>query len=281
MINKIKKLNEIDEEVEDPVLAVAGNKSQQNTASSVLFEGYRSLGYYASDLPFSIVKSDQDYLLATAIGEHSFYVYDTKHLNLAYMSRYIPETILGIEATSDGFVYTALQDPVTEKCVIVCWKKMHRVAVFEVPNNRLIIKFMAVGDFLFTLCSEGNFIVFDRRQTGCPSGSVKPIKKQIPFVDPFDDFIHPRTYVNKLLFSGCKVGDETKPTLQLWNIMSQEMVFSFDELIAKVVKGKKNCLITCMEESPVVDVIAIGFENGLIAIVNLLYSEVLLTLDQS
>lgn len=59
------------------------------------------------------------------------------------------------------------------------------------------------------------------------------------------------------------------------------MIFSFDELIAKVLKGKQICPITCLEESPVVDVIAVGFENGLIAIINLLYSEVLITLDQS
>lgn len=219
MIKKIKKLHEMDDEQEEAV-ATQSQRVQQNTTSSVLFEGYRSLGYYASDLPFSIVKSDQDYLLATAIGEHAFYVYDTKHLNLAYMSRFIPETILYIEATSDGFVYTALQDTTTDKCMIVCWKKMHRVAVFEVPQNQIILKLMVLGDFLFTLCSEGNFIVFDRKQTGHPSGSIKPIKKQIRFTDQFDDFIHPRTYVNKLLFSGCKADDEQQPALQLWNIMS-------------------------------------------------------------
>ena len=170
MLKKIKKLHDIGSDEEEPILAsVSKNgaeigKIDQETNSSVLFEGYRSLGYYASDLPFSVVKSDQDYLLATAIGEHAFYVYDTKHLNLAYMSRYVPETILYLEATSDGFVYTALQDPVTGRCHVVCWKKMHRVAVFDVPGDLQILKIMIVGDFIFTLCSDSNFIVFDRRQ---------------------------------------------------------------------------------------------------------------------
>jgi len=73
-----------------------------------LFEGYRSLGYYASNIPFCIVKSDQDILIASTIGQHAFYVYDSKHLGLTYASRYIQEEITQIEASEDGFVYTAL-----------------------------------------------------------------------------------------------------------------------------------------------------------------------------
>jgi hypothetical protein len=60
--------------------------------------------------------------------------------------------------------------------------------------------------------------------------------------------------------------------------MAEQQVFSFDELIEKLLSGKQS-LITCLEEGPVVDVIAIGFENGVIALVNLLYNEVLLSLD--
>lgn len=62
--------------------------------------------------------------------------------------------------------------------------------------------------------------------------------------------------------------------------MSEERVFSFDLLIEKLHSDGPS-LISCLEEGPVVDVIAIGFENGIIALVNLLYNEVLLTLDQS
>jgi ABC-type branched-subunit amino acid transport system substrate-binding protein len=65
----------------------------QPAQKSVLFQQYRALGYYASDLPLSIVKSDQDILIASAVGEHAFYVYDSAHLNLAYMSKFISDTI--------------------------------------------------------------------------------------------------------------------------------------------------------------------------------------------
>ena len=80
----------------------------QSQNSSVLFEQYRALGYYASDLPLSVVKSDNDILIASSVGDHAFYVYDSAHLNLAYMSKYISEKITHIQATQDGFVYTSL-----------------------------------------------------------------------------------------------------------------------------------------------------------------------------
>jgi hypothetical protein len=35
------------------------------------------------------VKSDQDILLASSVGDHAFYVYNTAKLNLVYMSRFI------------------------------------------------------------------------------------------------------------------------------------------------------------------------------------------------
>ena len=80
----------------------------------MLFRGYRSIGYYASDLPLSVVRSDEDTLIVTAIGRHAFYAYDTKHLQLAYMSRHIPESIEWLQATPDGFVYTVLRDGNTD-----------------------------------------------------------------------------------------------------------------------------------------------------------------------
>ena len=86
--------------------------------------------------------------------------------------------------------------------------------------------------------------------------------------------MHPNTYVNKLLFSGTNDG---KPTLQLWNIMSEQKIFTFDETLAKADSG----FVSCMSQSPVVDVIVVGFEKGMIMLVNILYNDVLLTLDQS
>lgn len=62
MLKQMEKLNEI-HEIEGEVVT---SKTPQN--SSVLFEGYRALGHYASAIPFSVVKSDQDTLIASSVG---------------------------------------------------------------------------------------------------------------------------------------------------------------------------------------------------------------------
>lgn len=42
-----------------------------------------------------------------------------------------------------------------------------------------------------------------------------------------------------------------------------------------------NNVVSCVEQSPVVDIVAIGMENGEILLVNILYNEVLLKFNQS
>ena len=83
---------------------------QENQAESILFQPYRAFGYYTSSIPFSLFKSDQDILLASSVGDHAFYVYNTAKLNLVYMSRFIEQKIVWIEASPDGHVYTALDN---------------------------------------------------------------------------------------------------------------------------------------------------------------------------
>ena len=132
--------------------------SVQNQNSSVLLEGFRALGYYASKLPLSIVRSDQDVLIASCVGDHAFYVYDSAHLNLTYMSKFISDAITYIQLSADGYVYTALE---TNK--IVCWKKMHSMLEF-VGHTKPIIKFIVAGEFLFSLAEDGEFIIYNRQK---------------------------------------------------------------------------------------------------------------------
>lgn len=216
--------------------ATEGARAVENQNSSVLLEGYRALGYYASNLPLSVVRSDQDVLIASCVGDHAFYVYDSAHLNLTYMSKYISDPITYIQLSPDGFVYTAL-----ETMKIISWKKMHQVQEFQ-WHTKPIIKFIVAGEFLFSLAEEGEFIIFNRMKGN--------IIKKINFETHFDNFIHPSTYLNKLLFSNGNV-------LQIWNIMTSEQIFDFKDIL-----GSDDVAITCIEQSPVVDVIALGFEDG-------------------
>ena len=124
MLKQIQKQNEISTLDRNEEILI-GNSAKAMQNSSVLLEGYRALGYYASHLPLCVFKSDQDILIASSVGEHAFYVYDSKHLNLVYMSKFIEDAIVYLQASADGFVYTAHQSG-----KIVGWKKMHKVQEF-------------------------------------------------------------------------------------------------------------------------------------------------------
>jgi len=57
-----------------------------------------------------VFKDSQDMLIASVVGGHAFYVFNSQKLNLIYMSRYINEEITGIQVGEDGIVYTTLAE---------------------------------------------------------------------------------------------------------------------------------------------------------------------------
>ena len=96
---------------------------------------------------------------------------------------------------------------------------------------------MCQGDFIFSLAEDCEFVVFDRK-----AGSV--LKKH-NFETAFSGFMHPSTYLNKMVFWG-------QERLELWNVMEMTKVFAFSAESSP----------SCVEQSPVTDVVAVGFEDG-------------------
>ena len=82
--------------------------------------------------------------------------------------------------------------------------------------------------------------------------------------------MHPLTYVNKLVF-----GQGNR--LELWNIIDDSKIFEF--VFSDMEKAQTS--IECVVQSPVIHTVAVGFENGAIKLVNLLYNEVLFTFNQT
>jgi U3 small nucleolar RNA-associated protein 21 len=76
---------------------------------------------------------------------------------------------------------------------------------------------------------------------------------------------HPNTYLNKILFGS------NEGTLQLWNIKSMELIYKF--------KGWGSSII-CVQQSPAIDVIAIGLSDGNIIIHNIKFDKTIITFKQ-
>ena len=69
------------------------------------------------------------------------------------------------------------------------------------------------ASLIFSLASEGEFIIFD-------TATGKIVKQMTLANKGLDTVIHPITYVNKLLFAGGK-------TMELWNVIEQEKIYEF------------------------------------------------------
>ena len=164
-------------------------------------------------------------LLASSVGDHAFYVYNTAKLNLVYMSRFIEQRIVWIEASQGGHIYTAL-----EGNVIVQWKKMNKVLEY-VGHSKPIVKFIISSDFIFSLAQEGEFIIFNIRTAA--------IVRRRRFDCDFDVMLHPTTYINKLVFAG---GNR----IELWNIIDDTKVYSFSKLLQGNDFSASEAKVTCM-----------------------------------
>jgi U3 small nucleolar RNA-associated protein 21 len=110
------------------------------------------------------------------------------------------------------------------------------------------------SDFIFSLAEEGEFIIFNAK-----TGAIVQ-KKQ--FTTHFESVMHPTTYINKLLFSG---GSK----LELWNVIDDKLIYNFPKSI--------NEIIACVTQSPVLNIVAIGFSDGSIKVMNLQTDQVLLS----
>lgn len=82
-------------------------------------------------MPICVYKSAEDTLIATVVGKHAFYVFNTQKLNLVFMSRFIAEEITYLQASIAGLIYTSLK----ETNQIVAWNKMHRHATYQNGHN--------------------------------------------------------------------------------------------------------------------------------------------------
>jgi U3 small nucleolar RNA-associated protein 21 len=77
--------------------------------------------------------------------------------------------------------------------------------------------------------------------------------------------LHPNTYLNKILVVNSKI-------MQLWNINTMKLVFEFKPFEHE---------ISCIVQSPSIDIIAIGFLNGLVLLYNIKQDKEILRFTQS
>ncbi|KAJ1498126.1 WD repeat-containing protein 36, partial [Coelomomyces lativittatus] len=123
------------------------------------------------------------------------------------------------------------------------------------------IQMMVFGEYLVALNDTANYLMVWLYGLGEVYTSLT-FKKTV-----FDAtcFLHPHTYLNKLLIGSIQ------GTMQLWNIKTNQLIYSFSSFKAP---------ITCLAQSPIIDVIALGLQNGKVILHHLKLDETLFSFEQ-
>ncbi|CAF3520434.1 unnamed protein product [Adineta steineri] len=224
-----------------------------------LFSSYRTLGLVTNHVPciLRIHQRHSSHLLLTAIGK-VFHAYRLNTLQVLLVSDAHSEDIQAL-ASNSRLVFVA-----SGSSIYVYRRVFHLYQTLS-DHKGDVQHLLPFGDEHLISIDESNTL----RVWDIQSASVYFLLEFDPKNFHITCLLHPATYVNKLLIAS------RQGTMQLWNIKSNKLLhefFSNDDI--------QTNSITAIAQSTVVDVIAIGYNNGQIRLHNLRYDETLVTFTQ-
>ncbi|KAI9595640.1 Utp21 specific WD40 associated putative domain-containing protein [Syncephalis fuscata] len=245
MVSRTKKVrtatNKVGEEGNAP--------AEQHTS---LFQPFRAIGYVTRDIPFSLQARGQTYFMTTCL-DRSFQIYNCDKLITVLVGPTIDQPISCVAAQND-FTFVGCNSS------ILVYERVSQVKQLEIPSKAEVRQLLPFGDFLVGIYADNvvrtwklsedqiiSELSFDRREFAIST------------------IIHPSTYLNKLLLASEQGG------MELWNIATGKLVYKFKSF---------NAGITCLAQSPVVDVVAIGMDDGTTLLHNARLDESVLSVKQ-
>jgi U3 small nucleolar RNA-associated protein 21 len=163
---------------------------------------------------------------------------------------------------------------------IVVWERMHPLAPIG-SHPGTIVSLLVLGDTLVSVCEEGRMKCWDlkhgsllgrkHRQNKVVEGSDGILLMELSLGKGLRPtaLMHPDTYLNKVVV-GFSDG-----SLSLWNIRSGKLVHQFKGVNPELDIGS----VTAIEQSPALDVVAVGMQDGTVFLLNLKQDIVLFELD--
>ena len=231
-----------------------------NGTVSRIFHPYRAVGHVTTSVPIAVQLRGTEYFITASVGS-AFQIYALSKLRLKFVSEPVigGADILAL-AVSQNFTFVSTSAGHIEK-----FERAKRVAVMESNSgdkeSSPAISMIIFGSSLVSVHDDNVLRVWTVEDA--------ELHAEIPF-DPSCSLscaMHPSTYLNKIV-----VGS-SQGRLQLWNIKTCKKIYEF--------KLNFGCGITCIEQSPVVDVVAIGLSDGRIALHNLKTDQTLVSFKQS
>ncbi|XP_074033556.1 WD repeat-containing protein 36 [Leptinotarsa decemlineata] len=221
---------------------------------SKIFIPSRSLGYVSNHIPLQVryIKSRQENLIITCVGK-SFHTYGITHFGLLSVSRLHSGDITCM--TADAYhVYTACDN------VIYAWRRGAELQHTYRGHAKEVHLMLPFGAHLISVDKGSKVKIWDIKN--------EAVYGELTFsTDNFQisALLHPSTYINKILFAS------DNGEMQLWNINTLKLIYPFKSWGAAV---------TCLEQAPAIDVVAVGLSTGRIVLHNLKFDETILEFTQ-
>ncbi len=119
-------------------------------------------------------------------------------------------------------------------------------AVFEVPEKEKVVSMKVVGENMLVLTQSSLLVL---------SLSLSKICRSLKFEKIASCFFHPHTYLNKVVV-GFNDG-----SLELWNFSTEKLIYTYN--------SSHNSSIKSLAQTPVVDIVAVGFDDGYVVVKDL------------
>ncbi|XP_026193197.1 U3 small nucleolar RNA-associated protein 21 homolog [Cyclospora cayetanensis] len=135
------------------------------------------------------------------------------------------------------------------------------------PHVEPVEGILGIGPFLVSHCPR--VVAVWEKETG-------ELVRVLPLQGPLrvQRLLHPETFLNKLLVA-------REGVLELWNVVSGQKLHQFSCIDGAGSSQKSGSSITALAQSASPDVVAVGFSNGAIFVIDLKRDELLLQFQQS
>lgn len=215
---------------------------------SRIFTPYRQLGIVCNAVPLTTrdIRTADDTFICTAVANR-FHTYSADRLHLYSVSDPLPHAITCL-ASDSHYVYAGDQNG-RVRAFQRGRKSTHCYGGVEGSAIRFIVPF---GDHIVAIDCAGRLFMWERERpdalfTRLEFGSTIRIRS----------VLHPAAYTNKLLL-GFDDG-----SMQLWNLKTSKMLYRFEQFVGA------SSAVTCLAQSSVVDVVAVGLQDGRVVVHNL------------
>ncbi|OLL22595.1 U3 small nucleolar RNA-associated protein 21 [Neolecta irregularis DAH-3] len=216
------------------------NVSIKTEFPSRIFSPFRSIGYVANHVPFDIRNRGKQYLVATCCAK----------LNLLFVTSRTKYDITAIVSHGDHFF-------AANGNVISAFKRGKEDFRLNAGNTGVIKHIIIFGDFIVAATDRDHLVTWKIKSRGIrhlrtPS-KCEEIHSHVGLKSNSQITVleHPSTYLNKIILG------KSDGTFEIWNIKTGKLRYR-SQLFGKAV--------TAICQSPVVDIMGIGLQDGSIIV---------------